>query len=184
MVKNIFAFASAMAAFACQGNIIDPDDIPGNVPTGDLVVYLDAASLEDTLSMSIEEVGIRFEDVRVQRENNRWLAVGVGRQDIDMLRLRGGDRVAIGRASVFEGAYDKIQLIVADSWVVVDGVEHELAIAGISAGDGLQLDASFFVDESVTAEVLVRWDIDTQLDESDGAWTLGSKTTVDVDLSR
>jgi hypothetical protein len=168
---------------ACNG-AKDPDDIPASTPTGELVAYLDATEDTETINELVEEVWLRFEDVLVHSEDEGWVTIGDDRRDLDLMPLRGGAPLHIGGADIYEGAYDAMRLIIADSWIIVDGEQLELTIARVldMPGDGFDFGADFFVDEGVTTSVLLNWDLDTQLANDADVWTLHTDAVLNVEL--
>jgi hypothetical protein len=174
---------TAVAA-GCDKKVIDADDIPAGVATGELQVLLDATADGGSLNTSVEEVWLRFEDILVQHEDRGWVSIGEDRADVDLMELRGGSAIAIGTGDVYEGAYDAIQLLIADSWIVVDGQEESLTIAsGFDLpGAGVDFAASLFVDENTATSVLIGWNLDQQLSFDGDGWILGTDASVNVDL--
>jgi hypothetical protein len=164
------------------------DDIPDGAAQGELVVELggdSAASGGDgEVNSSVEGVWIRFEDVQVLHESEGWISLSQDREDIDLLALRNGETAQIAAADTYEGAYDTLRLIVADSWIVVDGTEYDLQIAdGLALPEeGISFSESFFVDEDNTTRLFVGWDLDTELADDGEQWILGTDASIDVDL--
>lgn len=168
------------------GSTTDPDEIPSGTATGSLDILLDATpDTNDAPIAGVEEVWVRFEDVRVRSEAEGWLTIGDDRRDIDLMELRGGSAMSIGSDDVFEGSYDAVSLVIADSWIIVDGEQWELAIErgpGVAgSGDAIQFNVDYWVDENTNTSVRIEWDLDTELSGSDQAWTL--RSTVDIDVS-
>jgi hypothetical protein len=184
MNKMLGLMSMVVFAAGCDKKVTDADDIPDGVATGELQVLLDATADEGSLSTSVEEVWLRFEDILVQHEDRGWISIGEDRADVDLMALRGGEPIAIGTGDVYEGAYDAIQLLIADSWIVVDGQEESLTIAsGFDLpGDGVDFAASLFVDESTATSVLIGWSLDEELSFDGDGWILGTDATVNVDL--
>lgn len=173
-----------LALSACS-DVIDPDDIPAGTPTGAVSVSLAAtADTTDVLNPLVEEVWLRFEDVLVHSEEKGWITIGNDRRDIDLMGLRGGVPMRIGGADTYEGAYDAMRIIVADSWIVVAGDQLELTVARVVDldGEGIDFSADFFVDEGVSTSVSLLWDLDEQLDEAGDDWTLRAEGALDVSL--
>jgi hypothetical protein len=191
MNKYTLIAAMTMGVLAgCTPDVQNAGDIPSGASTGTVAVRLGGDSNMDgndgEVSSSIEEVGIRLEDVQVHHESEGWISILSEREDIDLLALRGtpsGD--VVGKADVYEGAYDELKLVVADSWIVVDGVEADLTITSglaLPGEEGLNFDESYYVDEGQTTTLWVGWDLDTQLSHGDDGWVLGSDANLDVNL--
>jgi hypothetical protein len=100
------------------------------------------------------------------------------------MTLREGSTEELGRADVFEGAYDSLRLMVADAWIVVDGEERDLTVGGgfPLPDTGLTFNESFFVDEGSTITLLLDWDVSSQLTDDEGDWSIGTDADVDVSL--
>jgi hypothetical protein len=75
-------------------------------------------------------------------------------------------------------------LLIADSWIVVDGQEESLTIAsGFDLpGAGVDFAASLFVDENTATSVLIGWNLDEELSFDGDGWILGTDASVNVDL--
>jgi hypothetical protein len=183
MNTQMMMLSMALALVGCS-KVIDPDDIPDETPTGPLEAYLDATSETDKLNSGVEEVWLRLEDTQVHSEDEGWITVGTDRRDIDLMDLRGGLPIKIGSGDVYEGAYDALRLIIADSWIVVDGTEEDLTIARVLdlPGDGFDFNADFFVDEAATTAVSLFWDLDTEIEDNSGEWTLNTDATLNVKI--
>jgi hypothetical protein len=171
----------ALSVVACTAPI-DPIDIPGGVPTGGVVVAVDCTSNGGLAETAVDELWLRFEDVLVFHEDKGWLTIGGERQDINLNTLIEGDPVVSGAADVYEGPYNTVRLIVADSWVVVNGAEQNLSIERILdlPGDGFDFGADFSVDVATITTVTLVWNLDTELTETAGEWSLGTTVAVDV----
>jgi hypothetical protein len=174
----------------CKKDVTDANDIPDGATTGEIAVHLGGDSAraggDGEVSSSVEEVWVRFEDVQILHENKGWISISDNREDIDLMTLRDGETASIGRAQTYEGAYDTLRLIVADSWIVVDGEESDLLIAdGVELPDdeGISFQESFFVDEGTTTSLFVGWDLDTELSDDGEGWSLGTDAGVDVELN-
>jgi hypothetical protein len=183
------ASLGALSLVACSSDVKSADDIPDGAAQGELVVELGGDSLaaggDGEVNSSVEGVWIRFEDVQVNHESEGWISISQQRDDIDLLALRTGETAQIAKADTYEGAYDTLRLIVADSWIVVDGTEYDLQIAedlGLPS-EGITFGESFFVDENNTTRVFVGWDLDTELADDGEQWILGTDAAIDVDLS-
>jgi hypothetical protein len=170
-----------LALVACNAPV-DPNDIPDGVPTGGVQVAIDCTSNGGLAETAVDELWLRFEDVLVFHEDKGWITIGGDRQDIDLNTLIEGDPVVSGSADVYEGPYNTIRLIVADSWVVVNGAEQNLTIERILdlPGDGFDFGADFSVDTATTTTVTLIWNLDTELTETSGEWSLGTTVAVDV----
>lgn len=173
---------SFLLSFAPCDKPTDPLDIPNGVPTGGVEVAIDCTSNGGLAETAADELWLRFEDVLVYHEDKHWLSIGGDRLDIDLNTLIEGDAVVTGTANVYEGPYNTIRLIVADSWVVVDGVESNLNIERVLdlPGDGFDFDADFSVDKATTTTITLVWNLDTELTEDEGLWSLGTDVAVDV----
>lgn len=173
---------------ACSKGVTDANDIPDSAATGELVVDLGGDAIraggDGDVTSAVEEVWVRFEDVQVMHESKGWISISDNREDIDLMTLRAGETARIGRADTYEGAYDTLRLVIADSWIVVDGAEFDLAIAdGVEVPDeGVDFQESFFVDANTTTSLFVGWDLDTELTSDGDTWTLGTNASVDVEL--
>lgn len=179
----------AAGAAACRGEALPADEIPNDAAVGPLEVDIGGdARLSGNageVSSNVEEVWLRFEDVQVNHEDKGWVGVLDTRTDVDLLALRGDEPGLLAAAEVYEGGYDALRLVVADAWIVVDGVEYDLGLVdsvGLPTGAELTYDETFFVDRNTTTVLWVGWDLDTQLSEGDDGWTLGTQPTLDVDL--
>lgn len=173
---------SLVLSFAACNKPLDPADIPDGVPTGGVEVAMDCTSNGGLAETAVDELWLRFEDVLVFHEDKGWITIGGDRQDINLNALIEGDPVVSGSADVYEGPYNTIRLIVADSWVVVDGVESNLTVERVLdlPGDGFDFGADFSVDAATTTTVTMVWNLDTELTEDAGAWSLGTTIAVDV----
>jgi len=176
---------SLLTLGACSGGTTNPDDIPDDTPTGRLSVFLDSTEVTDALPPSVESVWLRFADVLVRSESDGWITIGNDREDLDLMTLRGGSRLQLGTGMIFEGPYDAVRLLIADSWIIVSGTQHELKIDRFFdlPGSGYDFSADFFVDEGVTTTLAMKWDLDTQLTNDGDDWTLGTDVDVDVSLN-
>ena len=137
------------------------------------------------ISSSVTEVWVTFEDVQVHHDDLGWLSIADTRQDVDLLALRASDTANIGRGKVYEGAYGTLRLIVADSWVIADGEEVALTIAETLpdlALPGFDVSEAFFVSHGSVTTLSTRWNLDTQLHDQGGSWTLGTEATIDVGI--
>lgn len=176
---------SVLALAACNPDVGNPTDIPSGVPRGAISVDL-LSGQDGELDPTVQEVWVRFEDVQVHHDDKGWLSVTSERQDVDLLALRaGGEKANIGHARVWEGAYDTLRLIIADSWIVVDGQQFDLTITERLedlAQPGIDFHEAFFVDKSTATTLTARWDLNTQLHESAGVWSLGTAANLDVQL--
>jgi len=180
-----------MGTFAgCTHDVQDAGDIPAGATTGKVVVRLGGDSNmegnDGEVNSSIDEVWIRLQDVQVHHESRGWISVLSDREDIDLLALRDSPSgEVVGKADVYEGPYDMLKLLVADSWIVVDGVQSDLTISSglaLPGDDGVNFDESYFVDAGTTTTLWVGWDLDTQLSHSGDSWVLGSDANLDVNL--
>ena len=169
---------------ACQTKEpVDPNELPEGTPTGMLRVGLTGGETE--VNSSVEEVWLRIEDVQVRHEEMGWISMGTERQDIDLMAGL-PDTQDLAEAEVPEGSYTRMKLLIADSWIVVDGQERDLTIESDLVGDvlaeGIDFDETFFVDEGSTTSLLIDWDLGNQLQDDQGEWNLGTTATVDVSL--
>lgn len=175
--------AVVLLGVGCKKEVTDPDEIPDNVATGEVVVTLETDDPGE-VSSSVEEVFVRIEDVLIHHETQGWITIANERQDVDLMTVHLGESQEIGRADVYEGAYDTLRVVIADSWIVVDGVETDLTIdegLGLPA-EGIDFNESFFVDENSTTMLAVDFDLDSQLIDNEGVWELGADATVTVDI--
>ncbi|MEQ1564727.1 MAG: DUF4382 domain-containing protein [Myxococcota bacterium] len=171
--------------FACKDDVKPADEIPDGVPTGPIVVTLGESTASTVaLPTSVEEVWIRLEDVQVHHETKGWVGIIESRKDIDLLALQGADAQSIGRDDVYEGGYDSLRLVLADAWLVVDGVEADLLITDVLSIPVTELtyDATYFVDDSTTTTLAVQWGIGDQLVETGSGWELGTDGNFQVDI--
>lgn len=181
--------ALAALAFAMIGcnSPTDPDDIPSGTPTGQLDLLLEGTvTTTGILPVGVEEVWVRFEDVLVRSGGEEWLTIGDDRRDINLMALRGANDLSIGGGQVYEGDYDAVSILVADSWIVVDGQEYELTIergAGVGGtGDSYEFDVDFWVDQNTKTSVRLMWDLDTALTGADATWNLQAASEFDVEI--
>jgi hypothetical protein len=182
---SLFLAVGLLPLVACSGGPTDPDDIPDDTITGRLSVFLNAMESTNALPPNVESVWLRMEDVLVRSGAEGWISIGDDRRDLDLMTLRGGDALQIGTGMIYEGAYDALRILIADSWIIVGGVQKELEVKQFLnlPGNGHDFAADFFVDENVTTRVGMSWDLDTQLRSEDDVWTLGSEVTVTVALN-
>lgn len=176
-------------ATACRGGVEPADEIPNGATVGPLEVTLggDASVTGNVgeVSSNVEEVWVRIEDIQIEHEEKGWVGVLDARTDVDLLSLRGLEPELVASADTYEGGYDALRLIVADSWIVVDGVESDLVLVdnvGIATDGELTFDVTYFVDKNTTTVLWVGWDLDALLSESGSGWNLGTGASIGVDL--
>ncbi|MEQ1501798.1 MAG: DUF4382 domain-containing protein [Myxococcota bacterium] len=176
MTRSIWTMGFVAVGFVgCKADVQDPDDIPAGTPTGTLVVALSDTDDGDVES-SVEEVQIRLEDVQVQHVEEGWLSLAGETADYDLFAIRGGSDGQIAEDDVYTGSYDKVRLIVTDAFVVVDGEQSDLRIdEGLGLpSEGIDISQSFTVSQDQTTRLTIEWDLDTQLSQNDGSWSLGT----------
>jgi hypothetical protein len=169
----------------CTGDVTNPSDIPDNIPRGEVTVELAATDgTAGTLDSTVDEVWVRVQDVLVRNQERGWLNVGTGRMDIDLMTLRGGDALQIGIGDVFEGAYNRLRLVIVDSWIVVNGVESELLIDGglEIPTDNVDFREPYFITENTSTNLALTWDLNTELAVDDGDWSLTTGGSVAVTI--
>jgi hypothetical protein len=173
----------------CAPQVADPGDIPSDMPTGTLLVEL-GSEQPTAVDPRVEEVWVRIDSVEARHEDLGWISVTEMRQDVDLLAA---DKAVIGDADIWVGSYNRLEIGIADTWIVVDGTERELSfigdvdLLGPLAGDallgGIILTDTFFVDEDSTTTVDVDWDIDENLSPQGDGWMLGASTSANVDIA-
>jgi hypothetical protein len=179
-----FGWIAMVLAVGCKKEVVDADDIPDRAKTGPLVVEL-GSNGGDGVNSAVDAVWITLEDVQVSHDDKGWVSVSNERQEVELLGLTDGP-VRIGAGKVYEGSYDALRLVVADSWIVVDGEELDLTITEDLPdliGPGFTFREGFFVAGGTTTTLRVRWDLANQLVDDGGAWSLGTGAAVDVTLT-
>jgi len=169
---------------ACQTKEpVDAGELPDSTPKGTLRVSVTGG--ENEVNSSVEEVWLRIEDVQVRHEEMGWISLETDRQDLDLMAGIPTEQ-ELAESEVPEGSYTRMKLLVADSWIVVDGQERDLTIQSDLVGDvlaeGIDFDETFFVDEGSTTSLLIDWDLGNQLQDDQGEWNLGTAGQVDVSL--
>ncbi len=175
-----------VALAGCNKDVTDPDDIPDDVETGEVIVRLAATDgTSGTIDSTIDEVWVRFQDVLVHSEAEGWVTLGADREDIDLMTLRGGSALTIGAADVFEGAYDAVRVVIADSWIVIDGAENDLTIDGglQLPTDGVDFSEDYFINKNSSTVLGIGWDLNEELSVTDDVWKLTTNGTVNVTIN-
>ncbi|MEZ4236201.1 MAG: hypothetical protein R3F59_08560 [Myxococcota bacterium] len=180
-ITPLVALGALAAGCAQQG--IDPDQIPDNVPTGTLTLSLGSPEPSD-IDPRVEEVWVRVGDLSVRSEEHGWVDLTEGRQDVNLMAA---DPTVIASSELWTGSYDRTEIGIEDTWIVVDGQEQDLAFLGDVdpndiLGKGLVVGDSFYLDEDMETDVLVSWDLDQNLEPYGDGWGLGASTTLDVDI--
>lgn len=169
---------------ACRDGI-DKDDIPDRATTGSMVVDVggDATRTggnDSAVPDTVDEVWLSIDHVSVYHEDKGWIFIDDGRKSVDLMAQRDGATEAIGTGEIYAGSYDTLRISLADSWIVVEGVEHDLTISnGVDLDNNVDLSLAMHVDENDLTSVWVGWDLDNQLDGADDTWTIGT----DVNLT-
>ncbi len=138
------------------------------------------------IDASVDEVWVRIDTVQANHESAGWAEISTERLDVDLLADDASALIASGE--VWTGAYGRIYLGIVDSWIIVDGVEADLAFAGnFQSSDpfpnGLYVTESLFVVEDSTTTLSVNWDLAANLSQNgSGEWSLGSTATATVDI--
>lgn len=184
MKLRLLSLLALAGLFGCEREVTHPNDIPNDVKTGGVAVYLAPDGDDGTLNASVDEVWLRFEDVLIHHDTKGWITVGHDREDIDLMTLRAGNRVQIGAGQVYEGVYDALQVFVTDSWIVVNGQEKDLTIdSGFELpGEAIDFTGAFFVAGNTTTSLLLPWDLDVLLTEDTGDWTLRTHSYFNVEI--
>lgn len=121
----------------------------------------------------------------VHSEDEGWVTLGAEREDFDLVTLRAGAAIRLGKANVFEGAYDALRIVIADSWIIVDGVELELTIDGglQLPTDGVDFSEDYFIDANTSTALSITWNLDDELSVSNDVWSLTTNGTVAVAIN-
>jgi hypothetical protein len=168
----------------CKKDVVDTTDIPNGAKTGPIVVEL-GSNGADGVNSAVEEVWVTFEDVQLDHTEKGWVSVASERQEVELLGLS-TQAVQVGKGDVWEGSYDTLRLLVADSWIVVDGEELDLTITEELQDlvvPGFDFGEDFFVAKDTTTTLMVNWNLGSQLVDDGGAWSLGTGASVDVTLT-
>jgi hypothetical protein len=183
IIAHGFIALFAGLSMGCRSDPTDPSDIPGNVATGALFVELGSDAPEN-LDPRVEEVWVRIDTVNVRHEDRGRIDVADVRQDVDLMAPT---FALIGDADVWVGSYDRVEIGVADTWIVVDGVEEELSFLGDvdpldPLAGGIIVNETFFVDEDSETTLTIAWDLDENLAPQGDGWSLGAATNAYVDI--
>lgn len=163
-----------LGLFACDGGPADPDQVA--LPIGDVAVFLSPEGGLDHVPDSVDAIWLQLEDVLVHHGDHGWVPVGRGREEVELLAMRGERRVPIGVGPVYEGAYDALHVDVTDAWIVVDGVELDLALApsvGLTP-EAVEFRGAFVVETGATTTLILPWDLDLRLREGRDGWSLAA----------
>lgn len=176
--------ACPLSLTACRDGI-DKDDISDRATTGSMVVDVggDATRTggnDSAVPDTVDEVWLSIDQVSVYHEDKGWIFIDDGRKDVDLMAQRDGSTEPIGTGDIYAGSYDTLRISLVDSWIVVEGVEHDLTISnGVDLDNNLDLTVDMHVDEDNITSVWVGWDLDNQLSGADEVWSLGT----DVNLN-
>jgi hypothetical protein len=159
----------------------DEQNIPDGEATGKMYVDVAGDSTMDTsddgdLPDGVEQVWLTIDKVEVHHQDEGWISISESSQDVELVGARETpERVAEG--DIYDGSYDQVRLTIGDAWVIVDGDEQYLQVDGNAT-----FDAAVDLGEDEEREVFLGWDLDQNLDDSDGSWALGADVSVDVDV--
>lgn len=150
----VLAVASVLAALAgCAGDGGGPSEGTLRLSVADAPV--DAA----------EGVVVQFSGVEIQPAGGERIAVDLPPRPLDLLTLTGGEsELLLPGLLLPAGRYDWVRLTVdaqeglADSFIVVDGVERELRIPS-GAESGLKVNRGFVVPAGGAADFTVDFDL-------------------------
>lgn len=97
-----------------------------------------------------------------------WQVVSRECQTIDLLTLRDGVTEAVGVATLPPGRYGQIRLMLVDASIVVDGVEHDLAVpSGMESG--LKINGGFELLDGGATTVTLDFDAGSSVRYAEGS---------------
>lgn len=169
-----------LALTACK----DPE--PEIDTTGTLRVELSADRDGSAIDPVVDEAWVRIDSVQAHHESEGWVELATERLDVNLMDAIDFDLVASD--DIWTGAYQRIYIGVVDAWIIVDGVEEDLAFSGnFQPSDpipsGMYVNESLFVVEDSVTTLQVSWNLaDNLSSNSDGDWSLGADATATVDI--
>ena len=117
-----------------------------------------------------DEVWVDIASVEVQSDAG-WLTLADTPQSFDLLTLQNDVTAALGGADLLPGHYGQLRLVVADAFVVVEGVAEELRIAsGPQTGIKINLDTD--VEENMQYTVVVDFDAHKSVKKTGQGWLM------------
>ncbi len=149
---------SSFILFSCEDSGTDPK----NQSEGTLVVNITDAPFPID---QVAEANVTINKIEVREENEDadfpFITLSTDTQTVNLIDLRNGITEKLVETNIPEGKYDLVRLYVAEAVIILtDGQEFDLTIpSGAQTGIKMFIDPSVLVEESMTAELLLDFDL-------------------------